>query len=551
MDFGCLRLICLAVCFLSPTSVQLVASQQANLVCQIENPNRIRDCRVLRECLFNVFPVEAVLGCSDGQDSPLNTCGRINNLFALYEGTTACQYFGNFIKTEHGRNALVSVVQQQLKKSSFRGIFLQCDPTVDGVDQMAYNSILQLLRKQLGNGYIIAVKIENPKLEPCVIETLNELIDLISCPQEDNSIPPKATVQDLLSSGLQAQKILADVPFPAPLTCPLCDVHLRVASDFIKLNNIFGATIELDHDDVDNKCGNGTFPLMRRLTSLLADDGLCEFEGFIPDPRDRSRFYSCSNGKYNLHQCPKGQLFDRRNETCIPFVQMHCNETFCTVIGPIGMVNNQTELIAVPVFVPGANITLNSGSGSGDSNTNGTGDGSMGSMDGSGDMNDSNGMNGTSGTNGTDSMSGGDGAGTIIFNRTDIIIGGPDSELLKLLNRTGLEQTVGVLNNGLKNVYPPLKDLVDTVNSLVGPLLNGANMMDATGQSMDELAKKLGLLESIIQVVLKLLKNALGLDLTGLLGGAAGAPAAAGGAAGGGAAAGLGGVLGGLLGGLG
>uniref|UniRef100_A0A8D8E4W1 (northern house mosquito) hypothetical protein n=1 Tax=Culex pipiens TaxID=7175 RepID=A0A8D8E4W1_CULPI len=316
------------------------------MVCRIDDPSKVRDCRALADCAYRIYPIEFA---QQGADQGNNViCGGLNNLVSLYDGAGACRYFGDLISTNAGRTGFATTVQQQLSNGQFRGVDLRCDPTVNGVNQTAYNGALKKLRQFLGRGFTIFAKVDNPDLDPVVIQTLNEDIDIISCPGEEDA----TTLRAYIANGGIPTRVVIDVLEPPVLTCPINTRPVDVAGRIVQENNLFGATIQVDRDDVNNDCGEGTFPKTRRLKDALdADPNACDFDGFEPDPTDRSRFYGCGGGKRELHQCPPGQLFDGLNGTCIPFIRMECNETTCTILSPLD-VNNQTEFIPVPVFFP-------------------------------------------------------------------------------------------------------------------------------------------------------------------------------------------------------
>lgn len=119
------------VAWMHPTAV---FAQYKPLICRIDDPSKVRDCTVLKECVHRVYPVEALQDTmSQGW---INNCDGLNNLLAVYGGDTGCKYFGKLISTSEGRAAFVTIIQQQLKKSSFRGVDLRCDPIKHGADQV-------------------------------------------------------------------------------------------------------------------------------------------------------------------------------------------------------------------------------------------------------------------------------------------------------------------------------------------------------------------------------------------------------------------------------
>ncbi|XP_058466777.1 uncharacterized protein LOC131439591 [Malaya genurostris] len=323
--------------------------QVKHLLCRIDSPSKVRDCSVLKDCIYRVYPPEAFRNSEDL--AWMKGCNGLNNLLSAYSGEMGCKYFAKLISTSQGREDFVTIVERQLMKSSFRGLDLRCDPTVYGAIQIHFNSCLRLLRKRLRDGYIIVVHIENTVLDPMLIDTLNTEVDLVSCsPQNYNFFQGSNIVPELISRGCDPQKIIVDIPFPT-ITCPLNIEQLLSATNSIKKSNLFGVVAQIDRDDVSNACGNGTFPLLRRLSTSLTGYHSCEFEGFKPDPRNRSRFYSCFDGVLNLHQCPRGQLFDPVNNTCIAFVRVNCNAESCSILGPVH-ITNDTNFVPIMIPVP-------------------------------------------------------------------------------------------------------------------------------------------------------------------------------------------------------
>ncbi|XP_038113955.1 uncharacterized protein LOC6037675 [Culex quinquefasciatus] len=510
-----------------------VEARQYGLVCRVKDPSVVSGCNVFKDCLYELYPVEVA-------QNSMDIFGGHNRLFSLYGGPSSCGYFGKLIATPKGQLTLIETIKKQLLKSGFRGFEIQCDAVMAEVSQSIYASFLDLLRTQLGGGYIIAVSLKHIQLEQCLVNTLNSAVDLVIMPMDctrDCNIQQLTNVQNAIAHGLDRQKIVLEVVVPSVLRCPLNTgasnlfTFIQKAGHEVLVQDLFGASLQLDRDDVMNVCGSGRFPLLRLLNFQLnggrmmgngmgsgGGSGSCSFSGFVRDTRDCSRFYSCNNGQQNQMQCPLGKSFDLCSSSCQPFYQVNCNQTSCTLTGVIDGGGNKVPIpIPYPFPFPGA--------------CGGNG------MDGTG----------TPGANGTN---------TNINATTVTMLNQQTSELLKLLNATDLEQTVGILNKALKDVYPPLKDVVGNVNDLLSNLLLGNQAMNDTMGQMDEMRRKLGLLESLLDVVLNLLKNLLGLDLTGLLGGGGGGGAAAdplapvtgllGGATGGAPAG--GGPLGGLLG---
>uniref|UniRef100_A0A182SF71 Uncharacterized protein n=1 Tax=Anopheles maculatus TaxID=74869 RepID=A0A182SF71_9DIPT len=64
----------------------------------------------------------------------------------------------------------------------------------------------------------------------------------------------------------------------------------------IEHHNLFGAVVQLDRDDMNNMCGEGPFPLFRKVLDGLCSNAECNFSGFVRDTRDCGQYYSCDNG---------------------------------------------------------------------------------------------------------------------------------------------------------------------------------------------------------------------------------------------------------------
>lgn len=198
-----------AVVFLAWTAWMLpniVVGKQ--MVCRIDDPSKVRDCRALADCAYRIYPIEFA---QQGADQGNNViCGGLNNLVSMYDGAGACRYFGDLISTNAGRTGFATTVQQQLSNGQFRGVDLRCDPTVNGVNQTAYNGALKKLRQFLGRGFTIFAKVDNPDLDPVVIQTLNEDIDIISCPGEEDA----NTLRTYIANGGIPTRVVVDVLEP-------------------------------------------------------------------------------------------------------------------------------------------------------------------------------------------------------------------------------------------------------------------------------------------------------------------------------------------------
>ncbi|XP_055597692.1 uncharacterized protein LOC129747475 [Uranotaenia lowii] len=468
------------------------------VVCRVKDTSVVQNCNVLKDCMYEVYPVET----AQNSMNAVSHFGNQNKLFALYGGPSSCAYFFNLIKSQKGQQTLVDTISKLLQKSGYRGLDLQCDPSLAMDTQQDYSDFLANLRSQIGGGYIISVTIRSATVAPCIVSTLNNVVDLINVPV-DTSMPQLSAIESLVANGLQRHKVVLDIQLPNVVNCP-CEsgtdnlfAMIRNAVHVVETNSLFGASLQLDKDDAAGVCAKGRFPLFSLLVTQLGigashaaasgkGGSSCAYSGFVRDTRDCSRFYTCNQGVQNQNQCPAGKSFDLCSSTCQPTFQVNCNQTTCSTFLTLDGGNRIPIAIPYPFPIPGAS---------------------------SGTVGSTGGMGGT-----------GTGPGkTEIVNITNVVmVNNQTSELLKLLNATDLEQTVGVVNTALKDVYPPLKDVVDQVNTLLKNLLLGNNAMNSTMSQMDGMNKKLGLLESILDVVVKLLKNLLGLDLGGLLGGGGG-----------------------------
>nr|XP_029732248.1 uncharacterized protein LOC109425893 [Aedes albopictus] len=271
------------------TLVLSAFAQDFDVACRIEDPTKVARCKVLKKCTYRVYPVESIQAAEDPRRGS-GGCVGFTNLFSMYGGSTSCDYFTNLIGTTQGCAALTSIVKRQLEKSDFHGVDLQCDPTVNGLNETTYNCCLRQLREAIGGGYIITVRIENPNLGSTLVNTLNDVVDVVNCPLT-------AVVQNLIAQGLSSRKIALDVPLPPAIGCPIDVSFLQNISSTVRCLNLFGAILQLDRDDYNNVCGEGSFPLLKKLSILLEEKEPCDFGGFIPNPRDRSQFFSCVNGE--------------------------------------------------------------------------------------------------------------------------------------------------------------------------------------------------------------------------------------------------------------
>lgn len=83
--------------------------------------------------------------------------------------------------------------------------------------QVAYNGVLRLLRKEIGYGYLVIVKIDNTALDPVIIDTLNSEVNLVSVSPQTNHLVPDSFVEYLIAKGFNPKKIILEVPLPPVL----------------------------------------------------------------------------------------------------------------------------------------------------------------------------------------------------------------------------------------------------------------------------------------------------------------------------------------------
>ncbi|EAT42102.1 AAEL006328-PA [Aedes aegypti] len=484
-----MRVNCKVVILLLTAGVAICEGKFA-VVCRIGDPQVVKECDVLRQCLYEVHPVETAQSVSFG-GGLLNSLGSQNKLFALYGGPSSCGYFGNLINSCKGRQTLVETVKKQLQKSGYRGVDLQCDPGLSQINQQDYADFLTLLREEIGSGYVISVVIQSINIEPCVVNVLSEVVDLVTIPLEGCALQA-SIVQNLIGHGLSRQKILLDVTLPAVLSCPLdSGVNnlyslVQNAVNIIDNQQLLGATLQLDRDDTAGVCAKGRFPLFKLLLALLKNSS-CNFKGYVRDTRDCSSFYSCNHGVPNHFQCPAGLAFDLCSNTCQPVVQVNCDQNSCTLTGAV---NGGCNQVPIPIPYPFLNP------GSCDNNNNCTSGG------------------------------GGSGDSDICLNITSLlVVNNQTSALLELLANTQLEGTLALVNDLTRDLQLALGGIVGEVNNLLARLLLHDDAIGNTLGQMDQMQRQMGLLEKLLKAVLELLDNLLGLNL---LGGGAGGGALAG-----------------------
>ncbi|XP_065090844.1 uncharacterized protein LOC135711819 [Ochlerotatus camptorhynchus] len=462
------------------------------LVCRVSDPSVLNGCDIRQNCWLEVYPVET----AQSLFGVFHTSGTHNKLFALYGGPNSCGYFGNLINTCKGRQTLVETVKIQLQKSSFRGVELQCDPVQSQLNQQDYSDFITLLRKEIGGGYIISVFIQSVNIETCVVNVLNNVVDLVSVPF-DGCEMQVSVVQNLIAHGLNRQKILLDVPLPAVVKCPLDSGPKNLFSlveqvvNGIRSQDLLGATLQVDRDDTAGVCAKGRFPLFKHLNILLKScgasvvhpavsttggSGSCNFKGYVRDTRDCSSFYSCNNGVQHQFQCPQGLAFDTCSSTCKPVLQVKCDDNSCTLTGAVnGGCNHVPFPIPYPFPFPWGQY--NNGSNHSEPCLNIT---------------------------------------TIQY------INNQTSEFIKLLERTNIDGIIGVVNELTGPLQDVLGKILGGLEILLKKLLFAETAIGGTMGQMDEMNRKMNLLEELLIRLLQIFKDVLGINpgvLTGLLGG--------------------------------
>uniref|UniRef100_A0A182T7M2 Uncharacterized protein n=1 Tax=Anopheles maculatus TaxID=74869 RepID=A0A182T7M2_9DIPT len=155
-------------------------AKKCGVICRVRDPLTIGNSQMLKECLYEVYPVESTQN-TDGSGFSMHTVDdRRNRLFSLYGGPSSCEYFGTMIQTAKGRDTLVETIRRQLQKSGFKGLDLQCDPVQARVTQQTYGEFMQQLRSYLGNTYVIMVTLSSCQLESGLVKTLNHVADFVT-----------------------------------------------------------------------------------------------------------------------------------------------------------------------------------------------------------------------------------------------------------------------------------------------------------------------------------------------------------------------------------
>ena len=155
-------------------------AKKCGVMCRVRDPMKIGNSQMLKQCLYEIYPVESTQS-TDGSGKTLYASDdRRNRLFSLYGGPSSCEYFGTMIQTAKGRDTLVETIRRQLQKSGFKGLDLQCDPVQARVTQQTYAEFMEQLRSFLGNTYVVMVTMNSCQLEPKLVETLNRVADFVT-----------------------------------------------------------------------------------------------------------------------------------------------------------------------------------------------------------------------------------------------------------------------------------------------------------------------------------------------------------------------------------
>ncbi|XP_050098389.1 uncharacterized protein LOC126579120 [Anopheles aquasalis] len=463
-------------------------AKKCGVICRVRDPLRIGNSHALKECLYEVYPVES----TQNADSTVFQSENRNRLFSLYGGPSSCEYFGNMIATAKGRDTLVETIAKQLQKSGFKGLDLQCDPMQAHVSQHTYASFIEQLRNFLGNTYVIMVTLHSCQPDLKLIGQLNRCADYVVINQHVQS----STLSNALSLGLQRQRILLTTPFPSQLNCPLtgADHALSETLNHIQQQSLFGAVVQVDQDDVNNVCGEGPYPLLRKVLDHLCRDAECSFRGFVRDTRDCGQYYTCDNGYTTTHHCPPGHSFDLCQSSCQPFLTVNCNQTTCVVSGAL-----PPGLAPVPYPIPFPINPTNPCLCIGGNNTNGGGGNNGG---GGGGGNNNNNL-------GNCSVCCCDLLGNLtkLFNSTQMA---QFSNFIDLIVKIGVDDLVKTISDFITPLKPLLKQLVDAINGLLISILGGKGSIDITKGTMDGLNKDGNILSNLLHTLINLLNSLLG-----------------------------------------
>lgn len=120
---------------------------------------------------------------------------------------------------------------------------------------------------------------------------------------------------------------------------------LTLKSQFVKDLGLAGAMVwSIETDDFLGVCGNGKFPLLKVVSSIMlnevteetpttnspttttaaTDEFVCSSDGVFRDPKDCSKFYICSGASSFAFTCPNDLLFDLNTKTCNWPSQVDC-----------------------------------------------------------------------------------------------------------------------------------------------------------------------------------------------------------------------------------
>lgn len=126
---------------------------------------------------------------------------------------------------------------------------------------------------------------------------------------------------------------------------------LRLKSQYVKDLGLAGAMVwSIETDDFLNICGNGQFPLLKVISSVMrgetsttniptttvastteiieteppSESFFCTSDGVYRDHIDCAIFYICSGANMYKFTCPNGLLFDIKTKTCNWPSQVEC-----------------------------------------------------------------------------------------------------------------------------------------------------------------------------------------------------------------------------------
>lgn len=143
-------------------------------------------------------------------------------------------------------------------------------------------------------------------------------------------------------------------------------------------------------------------------------------------------------------------MFDQMNSTCMPFVRMLCNESYCSFMGPI-TITNETQFVPVPIPYPSDHVPPRS---------------------------------------------------RCQYTPAEL------EELKKLLNFSN--KTFEEFIEGIKKLNSSMENIVIQLNSSHGPLGEGSDAAIRHHNELDKFGNKLGLLEQILKTLDGLVDKVLG-----------------------------------------